>query len=349
MNFEQKAERAGASVRTVAQQSRPPTVESFQQIRKPWRGGAALALAAFMVALIVFGGVAIWRSVVPAQEQVLADPAPTSLADPVPDSLADPVPDSLADPVPDSLADPAPDGLVDPTSTAELSLAVRTPTSGLSMVVSGSLMSMDYDELPAASVAAIEVIVIDVRPSIPNTRNGEFPPIDLNGSFDQLRGLYPLTRVEVQIVDVLGGQLDSSVGDRVDITIAGGVITTTLTPQEARILGFEGAEIDDAALAAPHDHDPDAEPTPEPEIDLNAPVPLSIGIAPSVRLTEGDRVVLFVVQRDSQIFGSAGTRSVLAITHPVGVYRQYAQGWASDFGESDAYVDVRALAALIEP
>lgn len=338
MDFEQKAERAGASVRTVAQRSRPPTFESFQQIKKPWRGGATLGLAAFMVTLIILGGVAAWRSAVPPQEQVLADPVPGGLADPVPGGPVDSASDGLADPELGGPVDSMWDGLADPPSPG-----------GLYIFYAGSLMPMDSTELPAASVAAIEVIVVDVHPSIPNTVDGEFPPIDMSGSFDQLRGLHPLTQVEVQIVDVLGGRLDSSVGDRVVITIGGGLITTTLTPQEAKVLGIEGAQINDDAPPPPHDHDPDAEPTPEPEIDPNASVLLSIGLPPSVRLTEGDTVVLFVVQRERQIYNSTEARSVLEITHPVGVFREDAQGWASDFGESNGYVDVRALAALIKP
>jgi len=65
MDFEQAAERAGTSARTLAERSRPPTIEFFQQTMGPRRARAAIGLSVFIVTVGILGGVAVWRNAAP--------------------------------------------------------------------------------------------------------------------------------------------------------------------------------------------------------------------------------------------------------------------------------------------
>ena len=210
-----------------------------------------------------------------------------------------------------------------------------------------SLVSVSVDDLPDLSEAALKVKVIDVRRSTPNTLNGEFPSIDLGGAADQLRGLYPLTEVEVEVLEVLGGDLDAKDGDVIVITVHGGVLSTLLTPDEAVVLDVDAA-VGDGTVPEPKPGEV-SEPTAEPEGDADAMVPYMIGLSPSDSLTEGDTVVLFVAHEEKDLYGSDETLTVLRVVHPVGIFRSDAAGWTSTLDERISSVDVNLLASRILP
>lgn len=223
-------------------------------------------------------------------------------------------------------------------------VVVPDPSSTLEVgfLGGGTASQTSQTEIAASSDSATTVKVIDVHRSIPNTPDGAFPAIDTETGPDQLRALNPITLVDVEIVESLGGIPLGEPGEIVTITVIGGTIATLLTPEEAKAL-----DIDPRVQAEVFPHPAPGQETvttQEPVADPHGLVPMTIGVAPSDYLTEGDTVTIFTVGDTFVLFGSGGEIPIIRITHPAGIFSLDGD---SVFDQTMAGIDVRALAASI--
>ncbi len=237
-----------------------------------------------------------------------------------------------------------------PTSSPpSVTVPVSDPTStrDLAGAGAGSIRPIALDDLPAISTAAIEATIVDVQPSRANTPDGAFPDIDPSLGPEQLRSLYPMTDIDIRVDVVYGdrAELEGALqpGMPATITVFGGHVATTLTPDEARALGVLVTP-DEVAPDADSGIDADA----EIEVDPTGPVPFSLGVAPDVTLTEGDRVLLFLTERAMAGFDGAAPFERISIAHPFGVFRRDASGrWRSDLIDTEE-IDIEALARAVD-
>jgi len=153
-----------------------------------------------------------------------------------------------------------------------------------------------------------------------------------------------MTEVELEVVAVLGdrGDLDGVMkpGELVVITLGGGQTRAVYTPEESRALGII------------LENDDEGGPQPENQVDVypTEPIEIVMGVAPSVILAEGERVIMFLSRQQRQLHPTSdGFIEVIAPTHPKGVFVQQEDGeWTSRFAEPGETVDVLSLAASVD-
>lgn len=244
------------------------------------------------------------------------------------------------------------------TGSHDLISASFDPTSTLELQGPGgaSIEPVAVSDIPRLSDAAIEVTVVDVKPSRLNTADGKFPAVDVDGPADQLRGLLVFTEVEVRVEAVHSARSasrDLRVGDTLTIVVDGGVVETILPPDEAAALGVlipidepEGsAEHPDPGDSAREPAAPRTDPGDGVEVAPTEPVSYTTGIVSFYALTEGDRVLLFVAETTQPGFRMADF-TVLEPTHPFGIFHRIDGAWVADRNEAVG-VDVVALARQV--
>lgn len=234
------------------------------------------------------------------------------------------------------------------------SLPEPTSTQELAGAGGGTVQPIDLAELPSMSTVAVEATVVDVRRSYANTEDGRFPEIDTSAGPDQLRGLYPLTDIQIRIEAVLGDRdgLEGAFkpGDLVVVTIHGGILHTVLQPDEAKALGVLVTPGEKPADVASDPEEASRPPDPKNEVEVfpDEPTPFAIGVAPDENLAEGDRVILFLTQSTKRAFAGADPIDVITVAHPYGVFHQTEEGlWLSDMAP-DPEVDATLLARRVE-
>lgn len=242
------------------------------------------------------------------------------------------------------------------TGTHELTSAEFDPTSTRDLQGPGgaSIEPIPLDDLADLSDAAVEMTVLDVRPSRLNTPNGEFPAVDVEGPAGQLSDLLVFTEIEVrvEVVHALRAGLEDNIsaGDILVVTVDGGLIETVLPAAEAAALGIrmpvnepEGSTEDPAPGSPERDPVTPTESVSDgKEIVPAEPVPYARGIPPFYSLTEGDRVLVFLVYTTQPGFRGPDI-DVLEPTHPYGLFRQSGDKWIPD-REAAEGVDPIALA-----
>lgn len=199
----------------------------------------------------------------------------------------------------------------DPESTADLG------SSG------GSIEPITTDDLVARTGAVVEVKVLDVHRSRPNTADGTLPPIDTARGPEQLQRLYALTDVSLRIDQVVaavaGWATNWQEGDEIDITLIGGRLTRILSPDEARALGV--IVVDEEASTEEF----------EVEVYPDEPVDFESGSGLFEHLVEGDSVLLFLTQLSYPIFESSDQFLLITTSHPSGVFSRSDAGWEPAF------------------
>ncbi len=220
----------------------------------------------------------------------------------------------------------------------------------------GSVYQVAIGELSRMATAAVEVTVLDVQRSSTNAADRGFPRIDTSKGPEQLVGLQISTDIDVRIETVYGDRddLDGVLkpGDVVTITVGGGEVFATFTAEEARALGVLVAVGEPAGGDEPPPGSDESSASP-PQTGVESyptqPTGISYGVAPAVRLTEGETVILFLTNYDRPVYPVTGDSiQVLDVAHPYGVFRKTAEGgWQSDYQTAPA-VDVLSIAADVE-
>lgn len=186
------------------------------------------------------------------------------------------------------------------TAAAMVAPAPRA-THVAGMPAGGSLTAVPLDRLPAITDAAVVARVAEVGQVRLSTADGAFPDIDPAAGPVRLTGLFTVTPVELEIVEVVAARSGMSPeaaalvgqlapGDRLDLTVAGGVFTHVVSPGEARALGIE--VVPDGAADESVEEYPDE------------PVEVHSGTGTSVALTEGDEALLFLATKTHPEMGS---------------------------------------------
>ena len=125
----------------------------------------------------------------------------------------------------------------DPIPFGQNSLGDPSSLAELAALGGATHLASTPEEIAAISTAAIEVVVLDVRPSTLNTSDGRFPSGDAIRS-SGLERLSVHTEVVAKLVNVRSGELTSERDDLVTLTIGGGVIATRLDKHQAEALGI---------------------------------------------------------------------------------------------------------------
>jgi hypothetical protein len=195
----------------------------------------------------------------------------------------------------------------------------------------GSHLDSSAEEIASSSDVAIEAEIVDVQKSYLNTEDGRFP----SGTEIGARGLSDLevlTDVVVRVVRTVAAanpDYGHSPGTLLTITVGGGSFETMLDLEQATALGMTNDGDDDS---------PD---------DAGGAVYFTYGRSPGLNLTEGDRVVVFLLKHNIRGFGeSAPMLTLLSPAHPLGVFRDGDDGiWRDPRGRE---VDLEALAVLVD-
>ena len=228
----------------------------------------------------------------------------------------------------------------DPVSTAEL-----TGVGG------ATYLDLTSEEIRGRAGLVLDATVIDVRRSRLNTDDGAFPPAEVL----EERGVTSLdvvTDVVVGVVDVLDARRGvvgvPSPGDRFTITVGGGRFVTRLGVARARALGMTDSSVIVPTTVEPvvcPEHEPHCGPPQiEVETPVTAPVDFVYGSSPGERLTEGERVVVFLERVPLRRYGG-GTFEAWVPVHPAGILRPTEDGrWeARGTGETYAPGDLTLL------
>ena len=192
----------------------------------------------------------------------------------------------------------------DPSSTAELRGIGRA-----------TYLPVDLSELRRTAGLVVEATVVEVHRSRLDTVDGRFPPLE-DLETRGVRNLDVLTDVDLEIVGVVdvrpGLEGVPRPGERFTITVGGGKYETTLDVERARAIGMTDVEVvvppTEQPVVCPSS-EPDCGP-PEVEVQtlVTAPADLTYGRAPGVILTEGGRVVVFLVRVSLRSYEGAPPR-----------------------------------------
>jgi len=150
-------------------------------------------------------------------------------------------------------------------------------------------------KLASFSEVALKGSVVDVRPAHLNTPTGLWDPphgVSAKNLHNAFADLLPYTEITVRVLEVLGSRLDAPTIDENDlltITVLGGKVDVTVTPEQAAAIGLDP------------DTDPDTEgplatSRAEPNQPVSTDLELSLQMAFNVFLAEGDTVVAFLSQ-----------------------------------------------------
>lgn len=146
----------------------------------------------------------------------------------------------------------------------------------------------ELHEVAAEADAALIVTVTDVMRPRFSTATGDFPSEPMQPGRNQLLSeLFTITPVAVTVEEIIGvnpfSQLNISAGDEVVISVPGGGVTYTLTREQMAALGFTPDEFEDGDAPA----------------DLPDSAELFRGVGPSIRINEGDQLLVFVLVAES--------------------------------------------------
>jgi len=241
-------------------------------------------------------------------------------------------------------------GLANPGGAKPLAYGLSyapDPTSLTEVSYAGG--GSDFAELKAAEIAgladlAVEVVVVDIRPSRLNTANGGFPTgaeIDEN----TLIGLSIVTDVEVELVKTVGNRgrgrdFRMRKGDRFIVTVGGGTIVTDLDQAQATAIG--AMEVETISEDPEHVHTEGESHPPDEEIEtpwVGILEEFIWGSAPGEAMTEGDRFVVLLTDFEIPGFAESHRLQYWSPTHPSGIFREN-QGKGKRKGQSRWVADL---------
>ncbi len=220
----------------------------------------------------------------------------------------------------------------DPSSTSEL----RSQGGA-------TYLPMEIDELRQAADLVVEATVVDVHRSRLNTADGLFPSI---GELEArgVTNLDVLTDVDLDVVDVVdtrpGVEGGPQPGERLTVTVGGGEYTTILDAERARAIGMTDVVVVVPPTSEPlvcPSNEPDCGP-PEAEIEtpVTGPAALTYGRAPGEILTEGERMIVYLVRVALRRY-EGGTMEVWGPVHPAGILRPSDDGRWRAPGDAATY------------
>lgn len=154
-----------------------------------------------------------------------------------------------------------------------------------------SIPRVQQSELPALSELAIAATVLHIHRPVANTVSGELPVIQAGGGHGQLRGLVPVTHVDVLVDEVLGQRPDLaspvSSGEQITLNVGGGWLDFVLDAVAIEALGIVDTP-PSAEEGLDHAHGTLESKRPK------APHPFRYTVSPSIILDKGEQVVLFL-------------------------------------------------------
>jgi hypothetical protein len=202
------------------------------------------------------------------------------------------------------------------------------------------------EQLAGKSELAVEVVIIDIRPSHLNTSDGLFPSAD-EILADGMCNLTVMTNVTVEIFRTLGRSDDAPTlnnGDSFTLAVGGGTIYTTLSVEQANALGVTTVNEE----FPEHTEGDSLPPDVEIEEPVDAPVKFTWGTTPDIDLTEGDHVALFLTRVTVPAYAAGeGDIEYWSPVHPYAVFHRSSDGdWIPKGAEYDG-INPEELAKLI--